>query len=298
MNRSENSNWSSQFYLTSPLFYPLMNTQFFFSSFATWPSLDDYNLFISTHATTSKNNIPIRFVRQDGKPQTFEQHYEPRIFLNGEIQTRENNWHDFFQVLVWHNFPNTKSTLNHLHYKEAIKRNSSIAYQKTNASQKTKVLQKNRSPIENAITLFDECGSIIVCCNEHLLQLIDNADWEALFWDNRELIQSTLKIFVFGHALYEKALNPYIGMTSHSILLSAPESFFSDELEQQLSYLDHEISLLFEQGNIQTPKALTPIPVLGYPGWHIDNNNENFYANKAYFRKRKQRPYTVAQYSE
>ncbi len=298
MNRSENLNWNSQFYLASPLFFPLINTQFFFSSFATWPTLNDYNLFISTRCITSKNNIPIHFVSQDEKPQTFEQHYEPRIFLDGEIQTRENNWHDFFQVLVWNNFPNTKSILNYLHYKEALKRSSSIASLKTKASQKTKGSQKNRGPIENALTLFDECGSIIVCCNASLLQLIKNANWKALFWDNRELIQSTLKIFVFGHALYEKALQPYIGMTSHSLLLGVPESFFSDELEQQLSYLDNAASVLFEQGDIQTPKALTPIPVLGYPGWHIDNNNENFYANKAYFRKRKQKPYTVSQYSE
>lgn len=282
MNTIANMNWNPLFYLEHPLFYPISNTQDFFQSFATWPSLSSYNRFLSAQNIQSKNNKPIHFVPQAEKPKTFEQHYEPRIFLNGEIQTREHSWHDFFQVLIWNNFPKTKNTLNYLHYKAAVIRNSAIVSRKSTPS--------NRSPVENAITLFDECGSIVVSRNNDLLSLIRNAQWKELFWNNRARIQTDLKIFVFGHALYEKSLNPYIGMTSHSILLTATDSFFAKKLAQKLTYLDEEVSSLFAQGDIYSPKMLTPIPVLGYPEWHVDNKNEKFYDNKTYFRETRHKP--------
>ncbi|MBL8391935.1 MAG: DUF3025 domain-containing protein, partial [Candidatus Accumulibacter sp.] len=35
--------------------------------------------------------------------------YETRIWLTGEVATRPDNWHDFFNALVWFAFPNTKA---------------------------------------------------------------------------------------------------------------------------------------------------------------------------------------------
>ena len=39
----------------------------------------------------------IRFVAQDTRSSDFDDGYEPRIYLRGEVQTRENSWHDFFK---------------------------------------------------------------------------------------------------------------------------------------------------------------------------------------------------------
>ena len=48
--------------------------------------------------------------------------------------------------MIWLTFPETKVSLNEIHYKAAKQRTTGT----------------NRSAIENAITLFDECGIIII----------------------------------------------------------------------------------------------------------------------------------------
>ena len=73
--------------------------------------------------------------------------------------------------------------------------------------------------------------------------------------------------------MFEKYLNPYIGMTAQALLLET-----SDE------NVDQFISEGILNRKILLSKAeLSPLPVLGIPGWHPNQNNE-FYANKNYFR--------------
>lgn len=51
--------------------------------------------------------------------------YEAYIYKTGEIPTRDN-FHDFFNALIWLRFPLIKQTLNHLQYKE-IQRTQSLS---------------------------------------------------------------------------------------------------------------------------------------------------------------------------
>jgi len=51
----------------------------------------------------------LKIVPQDGRAHQFADHYAPRIYMTGEVQTRTNNWHDFFQFLTWLIFPRTKA---------------------------------------------------------------------------------------------------------------------------------------------------------------------------------------------
>ena len=53
----------------------------------------------------------IRFVppQDDGKA------YECRIWERGEVETRPDNWHDFFNALVWLAFPHTKNAISAAH---------------------------------------------------------------------------------------------------------------------------------------------------------------------------------------
>jgi hypothetical protein len=41
--------------------------------------------------------------------------YEMRIWARGEVVTRPDNWHDFFNALVWCTFPLAKAALNARH---------------------------------------------------------------------------------------------------------------------------------------------------------------------------------------
>ncbi len=239
----------------------------------TWPKLEHYQQILQQNVPglCSDSGSPLKFVPQGSKPVHAEDHYEARIYLKGEIQTRANNWHDFFQVLIWSIFPKTKSTLNDLHYSES---------QLTN-----KMPNTNRGPLENAIALFDECGSIIISCKEELLTLIREFQWKILFHEKKLLVEEHLRCFVFGHAMYEKAITPYIGMTSPAILLLVDSTFFTEPLSKQLQFVDNSVTELFNSRKvIQSPKDLHPFPLLGMPGWYEGQQNENFYDNTNYFR--------------
>ncbi len=263
--------------LHGALFEPLTPLKPYIRSFKKqWPSLDDYQRIADLYRNPvqSQNQKTIRFVPQDTSPNKFEHHYEPRIYLKGEVQTRLENWHDFFQVLVWSIFPKTKVALNARHYHAALKRHN------------TPGTKQNRSPIENLITLFDECGAIIVSSNPQLLALIREHAWQQLFWQRRDQVRTQLKCIIFGHALYEKALTPYIGMTAQCLMLTVKESTLALPCEALTTYCDKHIAQQFSSthGRLRSPKDLSPFPLLGMPDWHPDNKNRHFYDNQKYFR--------------
>jgi len=240
-----------------------------------WPVLEDYQKLLRQNVPKlcSDFGAPLEFVAQGGKPVAIEDHYEARIYLKGEIQTRLENWHDFFQVLVWCTFPKTKVSLNKLHYTESGSR------------AKDNTINTNRGPLENTIALFDECGSIIISCDEDLLNLIRSFQWKKLFFEQRKLLDKHLRCFVFGHAMYDKALNPYIGMTSPAILLLVEPDFFMAPLHTQLEIADHSVAEHFRsKAATLSPKDLQPFPLLGMPGWYNGQQTEAFYSNTRYFR--------------
>jgi hypothetical protein len=91
--------------------------------------------------------------------------------------------------------------------------------------------------------------------------------------------------FLFGHGLYEKALRPYVGMTGQGLLLPVEAAFFGWSLEEQLCHLDESLAqYLAEPGHCRSTAELTPVPLLGVPGWTSDNDDPAYYDNTAYFR--------------
>jgi len=273
--------WDSAFYKNSKLFSPLIPvfSQLKVDAYA-WPSLENYNQLNSTNPIINANEKPIKFVSQLNTSNTFAEQYEPMIFLNGEVQTRLESWHDFFQVLVWKTFPHLKSTINALHYSSA------------NSRYKNDSSNKSRSALENFLTLFDECGAIIVYSDEIIPTLLNEFNWKELFITHRQDFSEKVECIVFGHAMYEKAIQPYIGMTSHCLLVKQPESFFELSTEYKNKILDEILSKKLSSEKNWTTKSLQPLPILGVPEWHEENSNPNFYNNENYFRKKSNRQRT------
>lgn len=236
---------------TSPLYAPLWPALAHFKHHKSLPSIKDLNVLLSTDQ--------IQFVAQCAKSDDFESGYEPRIYLRGEIQTREQNWHDFFNALVWHQFSQSKKIINQLHFE----------------LQKKRYPNKQRLPAENMLTLFDENGAIVIAKNPELLELIKQHRWHELFWQRRDEVKEHLKIFIFGHGLYEKSLDPYIGLTAQTLLFVDENPTCVDSLTSK--YLDLK-------GEHLDTTVLHPLPILGIPGWWSANENEDFYFNKNYFR--------------
>jgi len=266
--------WNPNFYQISPLFNSISPAlQRWKDGSEHWPSLSVFNESIPTEIKNN-NGKTVKFVPQGKKTENFSEQYEPRIYERGEVQTREDNWHDFFQVLVWQTYPRTKSLLNELHYNASKKR--------------LKEGINQRSPIENFVTLFDECGAVILTSNARLVEEIKDARWNSIFVKNRDKFGTEIECTVFGHAMFEKAISPYIGMTSHCLFLNVDSDFFLLSREEKNKHIDLALVSAIESFSDITTKLLSPLPLLGVPGWYADQSNE-FYNNVSYFRRKREK---------
>lgn len=261
------SAWDAAWHTRSPIYQPLLEAAHSLSiSPDSWPDLDDYNRLLQsapspvlTHSGKSVHCVP-----------QADDRYEQRAYLTGEVQTRSNNWHDLFNTLVWRVFPRTKAAINQLHYL---------------TSQEIPPPAAGRGTARDVLTLFDESGVVITCAQNELGEMLRQHQWKSLFWKRRDEVVGNMKFFVFGHSLYEKALRPYIGLTGKALILPVAPSFHALPLARQLTETDAMMAGYFLGSNsLHTTSSLSPLPLLGVPGWWPDNNHEIFYENTRYFR--------------
>ncbi len=238
-----------------------------------WPGCDDLNRILELRRApiVTAGGLPLRFVEQQARQTRFEEKYEPRIFLRGEVQFRPRNWHDFFNAMVWLTFPRAKAALNQRHYRE-LERQRSIG-------------AKNRGPAQDALTLFDEGGVIVAASDPSLAALLTGFEWKQLFWQRRAGAVQRMRFYLFGHALYEKALAPFVGVTGRGVIFAVQDSFIDLPLGAQLAELDVRLAArVGDTAQFSATRELTPVPILGIPGWCEDNTREQYYDDIDYFR--------------
>ncbi|MGH8042086.1 MAG: DUF3025 domain-containing protein [Rudaea sp.] len=215
-----------------------------------WPDLAALNAHAMTHQFVAQTPQLLR----DGL------HYEQRIAQRGQIATRERNWHDLLNALVWLRFPQIKAALNARQVEEIGKAGP-----------------KRRTRAQCALTHFDEAGVIVVLRDSTLLRLWDAHDWHGLFWRERAAwTDGRVHAIVFGHALLEHALVP-----AQLLVGKALVSRQSGNVENALTRLADAIGL----GDLlDDPQQLRPLPLSGIPGWCVDNGSEDFYRNAPCFQ--------------
>ncbi|HVY04986.1 MAG TPA: DUF3025 domain-containing protein [Burkholderiales bacterium] len=210
----------------------------------------------------------VRFVNPSRAGKGFEDGFEPRAYLKGEVQVRPLDWHDLFNALVWMTFPTAKAVINARHYETLSSAASS-----------------SRSAVGDALTMFDEDGVVVLSSDTELLELVRAFRWKELFWKRREDVRKRMRFFLFGHALYQKALNPFVGMTGKAILQAVPDSFANLSTPAQVAQADRLVAAyLWDRSRMNGGRELSPLPVLGVPGWHAANEEERFYEDSGYFR--------------
>ncbi|MDP1871838.1 MAG: DUF3025 domain-containing protein [Gallionella sp.] len=241
-----------------------------------FPTLDDLNRMLAVHQPSVASGCKLSFVAQGAGRLAFESQYEPRCYLTGEVQTRQDNWHDLLNALVWLTYPNAKAAINVRHFQALTQ--GGLADESTS----------QRGAVRDTSTLFDESGVIVACADEELAGLLQNFRWRELFWQRRQAVRERMGFYIFGHGLYEKALQPYIGMTGQGLLLPVAQEFFRWTAEQQRAHLDRRLAD-YLAGACRTTRELSPVPLLGVPGWSADNESESYYDNTAYFRPGRQR---------
>ena len=233
---------------------------------AGWPGIDRLNE--CSAGIKNFRGKPIRFVANADA--VTAQHYESRIAESGEIATREN-WHDFFNAMSWLAFPETKSAISELHARLLSSRGEEEI--------------RARSVPRDVLTLFDEGGIIVTSCDETLLELIRRFEWKMLFVERRAEVMASMRFYLFGHSMLEKALDPYVGVTAKAILFRVDDAFMVSNHAAQMRHIDHRAAAwLMDENNLSSSKNFSPVPWLGVPGWWKENESSGFYDNAQYFR--------------
>jgi hypothetical protein len=270
-------NWDPDFLTRSPMFEPLRALDGVLAG-PDWPTRSALQNLLERdgNPVMTRSGLRLRLVPAGGRMRSFEERYEARIHLRGEMVFRERNWHDLLNALAWLTFPRAKAALNARHYAALRAQNAAGA--------------ANRGPAQDALTLFDEGGVIVASCDDQLLKMIHELRWKELFWHNRDRVRSRMRFMLFGHALYEKALRPFVGITGRGILLKTEPGLLAQPPGERLAALDSRVAAcISESGNLTAPSALAVVPVLGVPGWCPGNEQESYYDNTDYFRPRRSR---------
>ena len=207
-------------------------------------------------ALNAARSAPVRFVPQANLPEG--QAYEDFIFATGQVPTREG-LHDFFNALCWMHFPQAKKRLNQLQAREIARAG----------------VGQVRGPVRDAATVFDENALLIQTSDAVWLALTEHR-WIDAFVGLRSEWAHT-RLWSFGHAALEKAVQPYKSITVH--LWRVPQDVAQADLDAWLAQ-----DLTPEK---LARKPFSPLPLLGVPGWWLANEDPLFYADDSVFRPRR-----------
>lgn len=236
-----------------------------------WPALPRLQKIIARASICTASGLQLRLVPPvagAGAP------YEQRLYAHGELEFRERNWHDLLNVLVWLKFPQAKAALNARHH-------AALPAGK----------EGGRGPVRDALTLFDESGLIVLSADTELLDKIRGFRWKSLFWESRAALISGMDFVPFGHALCEKVLAPYKGITGRALLFEVAPDFFELPFAERLAVIDRRLAQqIADPQAMQHTHALAPVPVLGVPGWCVDNEQPAYYDDRDHFRPGRSRP--------
>jgi hypothetical protein len=197
-------------------------------------------------------------------------HYEERV-RSGCVATREDNWHDLLNALVWLRYPRIKHALNAAQCRDIAR-----------------IGRRQRTRAQCAMTHFDEAGAIVLCSDPSLLERWDRHDWHGLFWRERQAWDARIAVQVFGHAILELALLPQRLLVAKCIVLMCDEAALGRLLADRVSgraAIDARVAeLISEGGELADPQDLRPLPLSGIPGWHGQSKDEGFFTEAPCFR--------------
>lgn len=234
-----------------------------------WPDVQDYNAWFKQAAIF--NTLPAENYFSFSI-QTKQTCYEQEVFLHRRVPTRLQSWHDFFNNVTWILYPKTKWAI----------------MQRMQEENRSKTAGIVRTTRQNLLAHFDECGMIFCSDKPEWFETVKMHAWKKLFLETTHL-QSHAWPLIFGHGLFEKAQNPYIGMTGKMFFLQVEPAFFALSLHDRILHVDIQVAkwILSEELPAE-PKTLSPFPMLGWPKWHQHNDQTAFYENVQYFRPRPQ----------
>lgn len=254
--------------------------RFLFEPIAPWlarfpehlPDACAFNALLAQEPRHTGDGQPLRFA----EPRSDGMGYEARIAQHGVVEHRSNNWHDFFNALVWLEFPQAKAALSARHGQELAQHGAHSAH-------------APRGCVRDALTQFDECGIVVLSSHGDLNQGLHEQRWAEVFWQQRPAVQQHMRFIVFGHATYDLLQAPFPGLCAKALYLDttaytvhAPWSALGPALD---NYLAHWL-----QHQLMRPKDLRPLPLLGIPGLTPESEFAQYYQDTRQFRPLAQAP--------
>lgn len=223
-----------------------------------WPSIETLN-----HRLPA--SMVQRFVAQTPGLLADGLHYEQRIAERGEIATREGNWHDLLNALVWLRYPTLKQGLNQRQMAEIVRMGPKL-----------------RSRAQYAMTHFDEGGVIVEVRDPALLVSWDAHDWHGLFWRHRQAwLDGSIRLELFGHALLEHALSLDKLLVGKALVFESTGDVDAGQVVARC------IEAVVSGRLLHDPLELRPLPLSGIPGWHADNADEAFHRSTICYQPRR-----------
>ena len=154
-------------------------------------------------------------------PIDIEALYDGSITARREVPTREADWHDLFNALVFASFPKSKHAL---HANQFAQLRQRVAHD-------ARKLPGARSREQDALTLFDEGGCLVAGDRSSLATLppfepsiLLSAQQDDFYAALRAGISARkLVVAPFGHALFEHKVAGLRGPSSFAYLLELPE---------------------------------------------------------------------------
>ncbi len=235
-----------------------------------WPAagaldLDRANAFAAARDCLSGSGQSLRFVPPQplsGSPLG----YETIIFEQGQVPTRttgRGGQHDFANALAWLGFPQLKARLNVLHV-EALRVGGGSG---------------RRGGLRDRATLFDESGALVLTDDEALAERLREFRWSGLFVECRDAWPDRIRVVITGHALIEKLCAPYKSICAQAMVLHASPATLPDAIDTLAACALCPAAL----------QSLTPLPIMGIPGWSPANHDPAFYNDPQVFRTGRQR---------
>jgi hypothetical protein len=211
----------------------------------------------------TQHGLAIQFVQgQDAGAEAYEAH----IARTGRVPTRADR-HDLFNALAWIAFPRTKAALNAHHARHA----------------RPDAPGAGRGPARDAATLLDENGLLLACSDPGVAEDLSAMRWRRLFVEQRSIFAEATAALVLGHALIDKLARPFKSICAHAWILPVAPEVIRMPGPHRRSWVDRACAARVATDLVST-RILTPLPVLGIPGWWPQNALADFYQDAAVFR--------------
>ncbi|MEZ4390303.1 MAG: DUF3025 domain-containing protein [Polyangiales bacterium] len=210
--------WSPRFD-AHPRFEAVLPGSALLHSFDDFPSVEALDAALAARLPTREGGGRYQLVRdaprsrrRSGPPR---ERYDVLIDRDGTIPTREANWHDLLNAVVWASFPRAKSRVSARQRRLHAQRDASA----------TATHHRDRS--QDALALLDEGGVLAVCTRaEHAAVCDALAQGPDALWSLEAAGRA--RVLIFGHAVYEHLVHGAVSRAAvHPVALDA----LPDELD-------------------------------------------------------------------